>query len=51
MAVTIKTKHGEIEVSTNTVATIVGGAASDIYGIVGMASKNQLRDGMNTILN
>ncbi|MFD1471142.1 Asp23/Gls24 family envelope stress response protein [Companilactobacillus mishanensis] len=51
MAITIKTKHGEIDVSNNTVATIVGGAAADIYGIVGMASKNQLRDGMNTILN
>ncbi|WP_099974901.1 MULTISPECIES: Asp23/Gls24 family envelope stress response protein [Lactobacillaceae] len=51
MTVTINTKNGKIDISTNTVATIVGGAASDIYGIVGMASKHQLRDGMNTILN
>lgn len=50
MAVTINTKHGQIDISNSTVASIVGGAASDIYGIVGMASKNQLRDGMNTIL-
>ena len=51
MAITINTKHGQIDISNGTVASIVGGAASDIYGIVGMASKNQLRDGMNTILN
>lgn len=51
MAVTINTKHGQIDISNGTVASIVGGAATDIYGIVGMASKNQLRDGVNTILN
>ncbi len=32
------------------IATVVGGAATDIYGIVGMASKNQIKDNLNDIL-
>ncbi|UQS83465.1 Asp23/Gls24 family envelope stress response protein [Bombilactobacillus thymidiniphilus] len=51
MAVSIKTKYGNIAVSNEVIASIVGVAATDIYGIVGMASKSQIRDGMNMILN
>ncbi|KRM72801.1 Asp23/Gls24 family envelope stress response protein [Lacticaseibacillus brantae] len=51
MAVKIKTKLGTIDIANNVIATIVGGAATDIYGIVGMASKNQIRDNLNDILN
>lgn len=50
MAVKIETQYGDIDITNNVIATVVGGAATDIYGIVGMASKNQLRDGVNTIL-
>ncbi|GKQ42571.1 hypothetical protein RD055328_04940 [Companilactobacillus sp. RD055328] len=50
MSVTINTKYGKIDISNEVIATIVGGAATDIYGVVGMASKNQLRDGVNDIL-
>ncbi|AXX64348.1 MAG: Asp23/Gls24 family envelope stress response protein [Lactobacillus sp.] len=50
MAVSIQTKYGNVDISNEVIATIVGCAATDIYGIVGMASKNQLRDGFNTIL-
>ena len=32
------------------IATIAGGAAVDCYGIVGMASKNQIKDGLTEIL-
>ena len=32
------------------VATIAGGAAIDCYGIVGMASKSQIKDGLTDIL-
>lgn len=32
------------------IATVVGGAATDNYGVVGMASKNQIRDNVNDIL-
>ena len=32
------------------IATVVGSAATDNYGVVGMASKNQIRDNINEIL-
>ncbi|MBE9387709.1 Asp23/Gls24 family envelope stress response protein [Vagococcus salmoninarum] len=50
MAVKIKTQAGTIEISNDVIATVVGGAATDIYGIVGMASKNQIKDNLNEIL-
>ncbi|MGX7059904.1 Asp23/Gls24 family envelope stress response protein [Vagococcus humatus] len=50
MAVKIKTQAGTIEISNEVIATVVGGAATDIYGIVGMASKNQIKDNLNEIL-
>lgn len=50
MAVKIKTQSGTIEISNDVIATVVGGAATDIYGIVGMASKNQIKDNLNEIL-
>lgn len=50
MAVKIKTQTGTIEISNEVIATVVGGAATDIYGIVGMASKNQIKDNLNDIL-
>lgn len=50
MAVKMKTKAGTIEMTNDVIATVVGGAATDIYGIVGMASKNQLKDNLNEIL-
>ena len=33
-----------------TIASVVGGAATEVFGIVGMASKNQIRDNLNEIL-
>lgn len=50
MAVTINTKYGTIDISNEVISTIVGGAVTDIYGVVGMASKNQIRDGVYEIL-
>lgn len=50
MAVKLKTQAGTIEIANDVIATVVGGAATDIYGIVGMASKNQIRDNLNEIL-
>ncbi|TPR40585.1 Asp23/Gls24 family envelope stress response protein [Apilactobacillus micheneri] len=50
MAVKIKTKHGLIDINNNVIATVVGGAATDNFGVVGMASKNQIRDNVNDIL-
>ncbi|MCI1904049.1 Asp23/Gls24 family envelope stress response protein [Enterococcus hirae] len=50
MAVKIKTDAGMIEINNEVIATVVGGATTDIYGIVGMASKNQFKDNFNEIL-
>ena len=50
MAVKIKTKAGTIDIASDVIATVVGGAATDNYGVVGMASRNPLRDGVNSIL-
>jgi uncharacterized alkaline shock family protein YloU len=50
MSIEWQTKHGRIEISNEVIAMIAGGAAVDCYGIVGMASKNQIRDGLSEIL-
>lgn len=50
MSIELKTKYGQIEISNDTIAQVCGGAAVDCYGIVGMASKNQIKDGLNEIL-
>ncbi|AKO93879.1 MULTISPECIES: Asp23/Gls24 family envelope stress response protein [Priestia] len=50
MSIEMKTQYGQIDISTDVVATIAGGAAVDCYGIIGMASKNQIKDGISEIL-
>lgn len=50
MSIEMKTKFGQIDISNEVLATIAGGAAIDCYGIIGMASKNQIRDGLTEIL-
>lgn len=50
MAVKIKTHSGTIDISNDVIASVVGGAATDNYGVVGMASRNPVRDGFNQIL-
>ncbi|MEC2053744.1 Asp23/Gls24 family envelope stress response protein [Peribacillus psychrosaccharolyticus] len=50
MSIELKTKFGQIDISNEVVATVAGGAAVDCYGIVGMASKKQLKDGIAEIL-
>ncbi|RDI47500.1 Asp23/Gls24 family envelope stress response protein [Falsibacillus pallidus] len=50
MSIELKTKYGQIDISNEVIATIAGGAAIDCYGIVGMASKNQIKDGLTEIL-
>ena len=50
MSIELKTKYGHIEITNDTIAQICGGAAIDCYGIVGMASKNQIKDGISEIL-
>lgn len=50
MSIEMTTKFGQIEIVNDVIATIAGGAAVDCYGIVGMASKNQIKDGFTEIL-
>ncbi|MFS0782347.1 Asp23/Gls24 family envelope stress response protein [Bacillus sp. 1P06AnD] len=50
MSIELRTNFGQIDISIDVIATIAGGAAVDCYGIVGMASKKQLKDGIAEIL-
>ncbi|MDQ8456804.1 Asp23/Gls24 family envelope stress response protein [Enterococcus faecium] len=50
MAVKIQTSAGTIEITNDAIATVVGGAATDVFGVVGMASKNQIKDNITEIL-
>ncbi|MBY0097619.1 Asp23/Gls24 family envelope stress response protein [Mesobacillus maritimus] len=50
MSIELQTKFGQIDISNDVIATIAGGAAVDCYGIVGMASKHQLKDGIAEML-
>ncbi|MGE8204125.1 Asp23/Gls24 family envelope stress response protein [Heyndrickxia sp. NPDC080065] len=50
MSIEMRTNFGQIDISNDVVASIAGGAAVDCYGIVGMASKNQIKDGITDIL-
>ncbi|AMB98968.1 hypothetical protein AWM75_02685 [Aerococcus urinaehominis] len=51
MAVKIQSNLGEIDVTNEAIATVVGVATTRNYGVVGMASKHQIRDGIQEILN
>ncbi len=50
MSIEIRTDYGQIDISNDVIAQIAGGAAIECYGIVGMASKNQIKDGFAEIL-
>lgn len=44
------TNMGNITVSLDVVATVTGGAATECYGVVGMASQKKLKDGFYELL-
>lgn len=50
MTIELNSNYGQIDVSNEVIATIAGGAAVDCYGIVGMASQRQLKDGLSELL-
>lgn len=50
MSIEMKTQYGNIDISNEVLATISGGAAIDCYGIVGMASQKQIKDGLSELL-
>ncbi|MFL1695354.1 Asp23/Gls24 family envelope stress response protein [Weissella kandleri] len=51
MAVKIQTEQGMVQIENDVIAKIVGGAATDNYGVVGMASQTPVRDGINQALS
>lgn len=50
MTIQIKTEHGQIEIYEEVIANIAGSAALECYGLVGMASKKQLKDGIAELI-
>jgi len=50
MSVELNTKNGQVTITNEVIATIAGGTAINCYGIVGMASKSQIKDGIAEIL-
>lgn len=50
MSIELTTKDGQVTITNDVIATIAGGTAVECYGIVGMASKSQIRDGIAEIL-
>ena len=50
MALEINNEFGHVSISDDVIASVAGGAAVSCYGIIGMASKNQVKDGITEIL-
>ena len=46
-----KSPYGEIDISMEAIASIAGQAASECYGVVGLAPRPSLRSAVNEILN
>ncbi|MEE3487455.1 MAG: Asp23/Gls24 family envelope stress response protein [Bulleidia sp.] len=50
MSVEKKTNYGIINVSEEAVASLAGGVITECYGVVGMASRQAIRDGWAELL-
>ena len=50
MSLEINNEFGHVSISDDVIASVAGGAAVSCYGIIGMASKNQVKDGIIEIL-
>ena len=50
MSLEISNELGHVSISDDVIASVAGGAAVSCYGIIGMASKNQVKDGITEIL-
>lgn len=50
MSIEVKNEYGKIDITNDVIAQIVGEASIECYGIVGMASRHQIRDGLTEIL-
>lgn len=50
MTIQLSTDNGKVLISDDVVAIIAGSAALDCYGLIGMASRKQLKDGITELL-
>ncbi len=50
MPINKKTGKGQIKISDNAIATLAGTTVNECYGVVGVVSKNYLKDGYSTLL-
>lgn len=50
MAIEFKNNYGNILIDKDVISSVAGNTAVSCYGIIGMASKNQVRDGITEIL-
>ncbi|KEQ23330.1 Asp23/Gls24 family envelope stress response protein [Paenibacillus tyrfis] len=50
MTIELASEYGKIYVTDEVIAVLAGSAALDCYGLVGMASRNQFKDGIAELL-
>lgn len=50
MSIQFENEFGKIDITNDTIARVVGEATVECYGVVGMTSKHQIRDGLTEIL-
>jgi len=50
MPILIENESGKVHVSDEVIAVLAGSAALDCYGLVGMSSRKQLKDGIAELL-
>lgn len=50
MAIEMAAEYGKVYISDEVIAVLAGSAALDCYGLVGMSSRNQLKDGIAELL-
>lgn len=50
MSITKSTQYGNINISIEAIATLAGGLVSECYGVVGMASRKIVKDGIAELL-
>lgn len=50
MPINKKTELGEIKISNDAIATLAGTTVNECYGVVGVISKNYIKDGYSALL-
>lgn len=50
MSVIINNQHGNVDIATEVIATVVGTSTTEIFGVVGMTSKSAVKDNVRSVL-